>query len=63
MAEAVRNLHALGAPLEDALAAATSIPARLAGRPDLGVLAPGAPADVLVLDEALEVRRVLLSRA
>ena len=62
MAEAVRNLHALGVPLADALAAATSIPARLAGRPDLGVLTVGARADVLVLDDALAVERVLLSR-
>lgn len=61
MAEAVRNLHALGVPLDDALAAATSIPAALAGRPDLGVITRGARADVLVLDEALEVERVLLS--
>jgi N-acetylglucosamine-6-phosphate deacetylase len=61
LAEAVRNLHALGVPLEDALAAATSIPAALADRPDLGVLTPGARADVVVLDDALEVQRVLLS--
>ena len=61
MAGAVRNLHALGVPLEAALAAATSIPARLAGRPDLGVLTLGARADVLVLDDALRVERVLLS--
>ena len=61
MAEAVRNLHALGVPLAEALAAATSIPAALAGRPDLGRLAPGQPADVVVLDDALEVRRVLVA--
>jgi N-acetylglucosamine-6-phosphate deacetylase len=59
MAEAVRNLHALGVPLPEALAAATSIPAALAGRPDLGRLAPGEPADVLVLNDALDVVRVV----
>jgi N-acetylglucosamine-6-phosphate deacetylase len=63
MAEAVRNLHALGVPLAEALAAATSIPAALAGRPDLGRLAPGRPADIVVLDDALEVRRVLVAGA
>jgi N-acetylglucosamine-6-phosphate deacetylase len=61
LAEAVRNLHALGVPLAEALAAATSIPAALAGRRDLGRLAPGQRADVLVLDDALEVRRVLVA--
>ena len=60
MIEAVRNLHALGVPLEDALAAATSVPARIAGRPDLGRLAPGTPADVVILDDRLEIKRVLV---
>jgi N-acetylglucosamine-6-phosphate deacetylase len=59
--DGVRNLHALGAPLEDALAAASSVPARIAGRTDLGRLAVGAPADVVVLDDRLEVQRVLVA--
>jgi N-acetylglucosamine-6-phosphate deacetylase len=63
MIEAVRNLHALGAPLEDALSAASSVPARIAGRTDLGRLAPGSPADVVVIDDRLEVRRVLVGGA
>jgi N-acetylglucosamine-6-phosphate deacetylase len=63
MIEAVRNLHALGAPLEDALSAASAVPARIAGRADLGRLAPGSPADVVVLDDRLEVRRVLVEGA
>jgi N-acetylglucosamine-6-phosphate deacetylase len=63
MVDAVRNLHALGASLEDALAAASSVPARIAGRPDLGRLAPGAPADVVVLDDRLEILRVLVDGA
>ena len=63
MAQAVRNLHALGVPLADALHAASAVPARVAGRPDLGRLEPGAPADVVVLDDRLEVQRVLLGGA
>ena len=60
MIEAVRNLVALGAPLEAALAAATEVPARIAGRPGLGTLAPGSVADVVVLDDRLEILRVLV---
>jgi N-acetylglucosamine-6-phosphate deacetylase len=63
MIEAVRNLHALGATLEQALAAASTVPARIAGREDLGRLAPGSPADVVVLDDRLEIRRVLVGGA
>jgi N-acetylglucosamine-6-phosphate deacetylase len=59
MIEAVRNLHALGASLVDAVAAATSVPARVVGRPELGVLRPGGEADLVVLDNGLEIRRVL----
>ena len=60
MIDAVRNLVALGAPVEAALAAATSVPARIAGRPELGTLAPGSDADVVVLDDSLDVVRVLV---
>jgi N-acetylglucosamine-6-phosphate deacetylase len=60
MIDAVRNVHALGIPLEEALAAAAEVPARIAGRPDLGRLAPGALADVVVLDDNLEIVRVLV---
>src|SRR5262249_56013634 len=45
MIDAVRNLVALGAPLEAALSAASALPARIAGRPELGTLAPGTVAD------------------
>jgi N-acetylglucosamine-6-phosphate deacetylase len=61
MIEAVRNLHALGAPLEEAVAAATSTPARVLGEPDLGRLAVGLPADLVVLDDSLEIERVLVA--
>jgi N-acetylglucosamine-6-phosphate deacetylase len=59
MIEAVRNLVALGAPLAGALAAASAVPARIARRDDVGRLAPGAPADLVVVDESLELERVL----
>ena len=42
MIDGVRNLQSLGVPLEDALRAASEVPARVARRPDLGRLAPGA---------------------
>ena len=61
MDAAVRRLHALGAPLGEALAAASTVPAALAGRPELGTLAPGTPADVVVLDDRLEVVRTLVA--
>src|SRR4051794_32480074 len=59
MIGAVRNLVALGACLEAALGAASEVPARIAGRPELGTLAPGSAADVVVLDDRLEIVRVL----
>jgi N-acetylglucosamine-6-phosphate deacetylase len=60
MLAAVRNVHALGIRLEEALTAATAVPAAIVGRTDLGRLAPGAAADVVVLDDNLEICRVLL---
>lgn len=61
MLDAVRNLQALGVPLAAALRAATEIPARMARRPDLGRLEPGARADLVVLDDSLEPAQVLLA--
>ena len=60
MIEAVRNLSALGVPLEQALAAATSVPARVLDLPDTGRLDVGLPADLVVLDDSLEIERVLV---
>src|SRR5207253_6810926 len=60
MIDAVRNLHALGVPLADALSAASTVPARIARRVGLGCIAPVNPADVLVLDDRLDVRQVLV---
>jgi N-acetylglucosamine-6-phosphate deacetylase len=59
MLESVRNLHALGAPLAQAVAAASTVPARVTGR-ELGRLAPGGTADVLILDDRLELRGVFV---
>jgi N-acetylglucosamine-6-phosphate deacetylase len=60
MDEAVRNLVASGASLADAVHAASTAPARLLGRDDLGELRPGAPAHLAVLDEALRPVRTLV---
>jgi N-acetylglucosamine-6-phosphate deacetylase len=59
MLDGIRKLHALGAPLPDAIAAATSVPARLTGRMS-GVLRAGGEADLVVLDDNLEVRAVFV---
>jgi N-acetylglucosamine-6-phosphate deacetylase len=59
MPDGIRKLHALGAPLPDAVAAATSVPARLAGRVG-GVLRAGDDADVVILDDRLEIRAVFV---
>jgi N-acetylglucosamine-6-phosphate deacetylase len=61
MIDAVRNLHALGVPFEQAVGAATEVPARVLGRDDVGVLEPGASADIVVLDDRLEIQAVLCS--
>jgi N-acetylglucosamine-6-phosphate deacetylase len=60
MIGAVRNLVALGATVEAALGAASEVPARIAGRPELGTLETGSTADVIVLDDRLEIVRVLV---
>jgi N-acetylglucosamine-6-phosphate deacetylase len=60
MIEAVRNLHAIGVPLVDAIGAATSVPARVLGDAELGRLGLDVPADIVVIDDNLEIRRVLV---
>lgn len=59
--QAVRNLTSLGVPWELAVGAATAAPARAIGRSDLGVLRPGSPADVVVLDDDLAVLRTFVA--
>jgi N-acetylglucosamine-6-phosphate deacetylase len=60
MIEAVRNLHALGVPLAEALDAASSVPARVVGLSTIGRLDVGLPADVVVLDDNLQIDRVFV---
>jgi N-acetylglucosamine-6-phosphate deacetylase len=60
MVDAVRNVHALGVPLEAALRAAGEVPARVLDDNTVGRLAIGLPADIVVLDDRLEVERVLI---
>jgi N-acetylglucosamine-6-phosphate deacetylase len=53
---AVRVMIELGgAHVEEALSMATQVPARLLGREDLGRLAPGCAADLVLWDAAMEV--------
>ena len=57
--DAVRRLVALGVPLVEAIDAGSRVPARILGRRDLGSLAPGTRADVVVLDDDVRVTRVV----
>lgn len=58
---AIRALmSAGGASLAESVDAASRVPARVANRDDLGVLRAGALADVVVLDDDVTVRRVLV---
>ena len=59
MLDGIRKLHSLGAPLAEAVAAATSVPARLVKGVG-GVLRAGADADLVILDDRLEVRAVFV---
>jgi N-acetylglucosamine-6-phosphate deacetylase len=56
---AVRNAAAMGIPLTDAVAAASRNPLELLGVTDRGRLAEGQRADLVELDEDLQVRRVM----
>jgi N-acetylglucosamine-6-phosphate deacetylase len=63
MDQAVRNLVGCGASPAQAAHAAATVPARLLGRPELGVLRPGGRADVTVVDDELRVVRTLVQGA
>jgi N-acetylglucosamine-6-phosphate deacetylase len=56
MDRAVANMVSVGVSLPDAVAAATRIPADLIGRPELGRIGPGVPADLAWLDDDLKAR-------
>lgn len=61
LAWGLRYLVELGVPIPEAVDAVTRTPARLLARDDVGRLAPGVPADVVVLDDDFAVERVLLA--
>lgn len=61
MDQAFRNLVELGLDLPAAAAATATAPAALAGLNGLGSLAPGSQADIVVLDDRLEVLRTLVA--
>jgi N-acetylglucosamine-6-phosphate deacetylase len=52
-------VQVVGMPFQDALRAVTSTPAAVLGRDDLGRLAPGCRADLVALDEELQVTAVV----
>lgn len=60
LAAAVRNVVGLGVELATVLRSATSIPADVVGRTDIGRVVAGAHADLVWLDDDLAVRRVWL---
>ncbi len=55
----VRNAVAAGVPFAQAVRAATALPADYLSLPDVGRLAPGKRADLVVLDEGLFATRVM----
>lgn len=55
---AIRTAVAAGVPLEAAVLAASGTPARAIGRPDLGTLDVGAPADAVLLSADLHIEAV-----
>jgi N-acetylglucosamine-6-phosphate deacetylase len=60
MDAAVRHcVHESGIDLLDAIAAASTTPARVLGLPDVGALEAGRFADLVVLDDHLRVQRVM----
>jgi N-acetylglucosamine-6-phosphate deacetylase len=60
MDQALRNVVSLGVPVRDAVGMASTVPAALLGRRDLGRIAPGARADLVLFDRALRVRTVII---
>ena len=56
---AVRTAVQVGVLLADAVHAATAAPAQALGRTDIGRLVPGCRADLVALDDRLQVRAVL----
>lgn len=63
LAWGLRWLVELGVPIAEAVDAVTRVPAALVGRPEVARLVPGAPADLVVLDDDFAVARVLVGGA
>lgn len=61
MDRALANVTSLGVPLREAVQMASTTPAHLVGRDDLGRIEEGAVADLVVLDQDLHVRAVFAS--
>ncbi len=61
--DVVRSVVAAGVPLEDAVLAASTVPADVLGRRDLGALAAGRRADLVVTDDDLRPVRVMRAGA
>lgn len=61
MLQGLRHLASLSVSLAEVLVAATERPARLLGREDVGHLRDGSPANLIVLDDDLELRDVFVS--
>jgi N-acetylglucosamine-6-phosphate deacetylase len=59
VADGVRRAVELGATVTQAVTAVSAAPAQLLGRSDVGMLSPGARADLVVLDDSLTVACVL----
>ncbi|WP_199709372.1 N-acetylglucosamine-6-phosphate deacetylase [Rhodophyticola porphyridii] len=57
---ALRNLVEIGLPLAEAARRLSTLPADWLGQTDIGRLAPGAHADLIVLDDALRIDRVVI---
>ena len=58
MDRALRNLVAIGLPLAEAARRLSTIPADWLGLTEMGRIAPGAMADLVLLDEGLDLRQV-----
>ena len=61
MLDALRNVVKFGLPLEAAVYAATTAPAEAAGLGDIGAIEPGRAADLLVLDQDLNLKAVFVN--
>jgi N-acetylglucosamine-6-phosphate deacetylase len=61
--QSVANLVALGVSLERALAMASRIPADVIGARHIGRFTPGAQADMVLLDDSLQLRQVWAAKA